>query len=215
MGYRRNRNKGAARTEQRRNSARGFAAVPGIIHGPRADSGGQRHTELVKYASSLRARSVPYTEAKTLYKAVWERCEQPPDCLRPMPWEDGLAKLDDVYGRCPEGPSEEYRRDRDGDPSRDAGRPHVDVCNVAHAAEWLRDELGRGELAGIFRRDNELVHTPRMGEEGYLPPVEPALGMPVPRRCGQSPSSESSPSSRPATTAGRRSRSEKVGRAPG
>jgi hypothetical protein len=95
------------------------------------------------------------------------------------------------------------------------GRPHVDVCNVAHAAEWLRDELGRGELAGIFRRDNELVHTPRMGEEGYLPPVEPALGMPVPRRCGQSPSSESSPSSRPATTAGRRSRSEKVGRAPG
>jgi hypothetical protein len=68
---------------------------------------------------------------------------------------------------------------------------------------------------GSSAATNELVHTPRMGEEGYLPPVEPALGMPVPRRCGQSPSSESSPSSRPATTAGRRSRSEKVGRAPG
>jgi hypothetical protein len=62
-----------------------------------------------------------------------------------------------------------------GKPQRDVGRPRVDVRNNALATEWLRDELGRGELAGIFRRDNELVHTPRMGEEGYLPPAEPGL----------------------------------------
>jgi hypothetical protein len=52
----------------------------------------------------------------------------------------------------------------------DDGRPRVNVTNVAYAAEWLRDELGHGRLAGIFRRDDQLVHTPRMGEEGYLPP---------------------------------------------
>jgi hypothetical protein len=49
-------------------------------------------------------------------------------------------------------------------------RPRADVRNSAHAADWLRDELGRGQLSGIFRRDDLLVHTPRIGEEGYLPP---------------------------------------------
>ena len=39
-------------------------------------------------------------------------------------------------------------------------RPLVDVRNDALAADWLREELGRGELAGIFRRDDLLVHTP-------------------------------------------------------
>ncbi len=61
------------------------------------------------------------------------------------------------------------------EPPRDTSRPRVDVRNDAHAVEWLRGELGRGELAGIFRRDNELVHTPRMGEEGYLPPADLGL----------------------------------------
>jgi len=51
-----------------------------------------------------------------------------------------------------------------------AARPRVNVRNDAHAADWLRLELGRGELSGIFRRDDLLVHAPRIGEEGYLPP---------------------------------------------
>jgi hypothetical protein len=46
----------------------------------------------------------------------------------------------------------------------------VDVRNDALAADWLRAELGQGELSGIFRRDDLLVHTPRIGEDGYLPP---------------------------------------------
>ena len=29
-------------------------------------------------------------------------------------------------------------------------RPGVDVTNQAEAADWLRDELGRGELSGVF-----------------------------------------------------------------
>jgi hypothetical protein len=60
-------------------------------------------------------------------------------------------------------------------PLGEGGRPRVDVRNDALAAGWLRAELGRGQLAGIFRRDNLLVHTPRMGEEGYLPPADLGL----------------------------------------
>jgi hypothetical protein len=48
-------------------------------------------------------------------------------------------------------------------------RPEIDVRNDADAADWLRAELGRARLAGIFRRGDMLVHTPRIGEHGYLP----------------------------------------------
>jgi hypothetical protein len=44
------------------------------------------------------------------------------------------------------------------------------VNNPAQVADWLRDELGRGHLAGIFNRAGELVHTPREGEDGYVAP---------------------------------------------
>ena len=39
-----------------------------------------------------------------------------------------------------------------------AARTRVDVRNDALAADWLRLELGRGQLSGIFRRDALLVH---------------------------------------------------------
>jgi hypothetical protein len=55
------------------------------------------------------------------------------------------------------------------------GRPQVDVRNDADATAWLRKELGRGKLAGIFRRDSQLVHTPRMDEDGYRPPEDLGL----------------------------------------
>jgi hypothetical protein len=48
-------------------------------------------------------------------------------------------------------------------------RERIQVTNDAMAAKWLRRELGRGELAGVFLRDHLLVHRPRMGEKGYLP----------------------------------------------
>ena len=120
-----------------------------------------RHTTLVQYASSMRAREIPLAEATVLIKEAWKRCEQPPQARDELTAEEATAKLEDVYNRYDAGRSEEYQK------RRDTGR--VDVRNPAHAADWLRLELGRGELAGIFRRDNLLVHTPRMGEEGYLP----------------------------------------------
>ena len=48
-------------------------------------------------------------------------------------------------------------------------RSPVDVRNDALAADWLRNELGKGKLAGIFRRGDMLVQTPRIGEHGYVP----------------------------------------------
>jgi hypothetical protein len=49
-------------------------------------------------------------------------------------------------------------------------KEQVTVNNPAIAAEWLRTELGQGELSGIFIKDTVLVHTPRIGEDGYVEP---------------------------------------------
>lgn len=49
------------------------------------------------------------------------------------------------------------------------GRPAVDVTNPATALEWLQSAIGTGPLSGMFRRDDGVVFTPRIGEEGYLP----------------------------------------------
>ena len=51
-------------------------------------------------------------------------------------------------------------------------KERLNVSNAAIAADWLRSEIGRGELAGVFRREDYLAHTPRMGEEGYQAPED-------------------------------------------
>jgi hypothetical protein len=48
--------------------------------------------------------------------------------------------------------------------------PRFGIANRAVAAEQLRTELGRGPLAGLYLRDGVIVHTPRIGEDGYVPP---------------------------------------------
>ncbi|WP_433369063.1 bifunctional DNA primase/polymerase [Actinoplanes sp. CA-142083] len=50
-----------------------------------------------------------------------------------------------------------------------AQRPGLDVGNPAIMFDWLRANLGVGQLAGMFLRGPDLVHTPREGEEGYIP----------------------------------------------
>lgn len=51
-------------------------------------------------------------------------------------------------------------------------RQKVNVSSAAVAADWLRQELGKGELSCLFRRKDLIVHTPRVGEAGYIPPTE-------------------------------------------
>jgi hypothetical protein len=53
--------------------------------------------------------------------------------------------------------------------------PNINVTNAAEAADWLRGELGRGELSGLFLRENMTVHTPRIGEDGYIDPEKLGL----------------------------------------
>jgi hypothetical protein len=50
----------------------------------------------------------------------------------------------------------------------------VDVTNPHDAYEWLVRHVGKegSSLAGMFRRGEDLVHTPRVGEEGYVEPHE-------------------------------------------
>jgi hypothetical protein len=55
-----------------------------------------------------------------------------------------------------------------------AGSKLLDVTNMAETAEWLREEVGKQgtPLAGLFRRGGGMVHTPRIGEDGYVPLVD-------------------------------------------
>jgi hypothetical protein len=57
--------------------------------------------------------------------------------------------------------------------------PELDVTNAGAAGDWLRSGagvdspedqgIGRGRLAGFFNRAGQIVHTPREGEQGYVP----------------------------------------------
>jgi hypothetical protein len=69
------------------------------------------------------------------------------------------------------GKGEEEQADDDAEepPPPRVWTAEVDVSNPAIAADWLRVEAGRGRLAGLFRRVDTVVHTPREGEDGYLP----------------------------------------------
>ncbi|MFI7705229.1 hypothetical protein [Nonomuraea sp. NPDC049480] len=55
-------------------------------------------------------------------------------------------------------------------PDPKTGLTRIKVGSKSDANDWLREELGRGPLSGLFRRGGEMVFTPRVGEEGYVPP---------------------------------------------
>jgi hypothetical protein len=50
------------------------------------------------------------------------------------------------------------------------GIVRINVADKASAIEWLREEIGRGQLSGLFYRGNNLVYTPLIGEQGYVEP---------------------------------------------
>lgn len=49
-------------------------------------------------------------------------------------------------------------------------RPLCDATNDAIVSDWLDEQVGRGPMSGMFRRGDDLIFTPRVGEEGYVPP---------------------------------------------
>lgn len=50
--------------------------------------------------------------------------------------------------------------------------PRLRIQGAATMAYWLQQEIGNGRLGGFFARRGELVHTPRVGETGYVPPAD-------------------------------------------
>ncbi|MCA1784047.1 MAG: hypothetical protein ABR616_18010 [Dermatophilaceae bacterium] len=52
-------------------------------------------------------------------------------------------------------------------------RPPCDATNEALVSEWLDNEVGTGPMSGMFRRGTALIFTPRVGEDGYIPPKRP------------------------------------------
>jgi hypothetical protein len=50
------------------------------------------------------------------------------------------------------------------------GKPRIHRRIPVRAMTLLRQELGRGGLSGIFRRGDDLVYTPMIGESGYVLP---------------------------------------------
>ena len=64
---------------------------------------GQRHTQLLAYAGSLRARGLPFGEAQTLMERRWQDCAQPPAAGTPCTLADAVAILRDAYSRYPAG----------------------------------------------------------------------------------------------------------------
>lgn len=53
------------------------------------------------------------------------------------------------------------------------GLVRINVGDKAVAMPWMREEVGKGSLSGLFLRGSRmLVHTPLIGEDGYIEPKE-------------------------------------------
>jgi hypothetical protein len=55
--------------------------------------------------------------------------------------------------------------------SRESGLEEHWLSGGGVELRWLLEEVGAGALSGLFLRGGELVWCPRVGEEGYVPPV--------------------------------------------
>ncbi|WP_226352806.1 hypothetical protein [Pseudonocardia sp. ICBG601] len=47
------------------------------------------------------------------------------------------------------------------------------IESPAGSLQWLTASMGAGPLSGVFRRGHDVVHTPRVGEDGHVPPRDP------------------------------------------
>lgn len=50
-----------------------------------------------------------------------------------------------------------------------ASDPRLRITSPADMAYWLQGNAGTGRTAGLFLRNGAMVHTPRIGEAGYIP----------------------------------------------
>lgn len=110
-------------------------------------------------------------------KNGWAKASAPPAVEAP-----GVVVLEDPYDPKGTPPTIIDTVDRAGDPDvevagyfdtgyRDKeGRLRVNVADRSGALPYLRSQLGSGPLSGLFLRGRMLVHTPLIGEAGYVAP---------------------------------------------
>lgn len=130
-----------------------------VIHHP------DRNNALASAAGYCRKLGMDRKAAVVYMRDVFGRlCRE---CCPSKPYVESfdaaVGVLDNIYRQYPVGKSP----DDDGEATTKAGE--LNVGNAYTSALWLRDAIGTGPLAGMFRRGERVVHTPRIGETGYLP----------------------------------------------
>jgi Bifunctional DNA primase/polymerase, N-terminal len=142
------------------------------------------HDQVPNEAKKLMAEVVARGERSERFHAIVGACKQAgmsaaATVTTVTPWCKRVGKyvgrVTDEVERCwpkldgPKAPAKKSRPRPDGLFLSDGS---LVVNNPAELADWLRGELGRGQLSGMFLRAGELVHTPREGEDGYIAPGE-------------------------------------------
>lgn len=79
---------------------------------------------------------------------------EPLDAVDLIPEDNSTAWLDEVLAE-----SEDKNPDR---------QPEHRYRDDPSSYRWLKTEMGRGGLTGLFLRGSEVVYTPRVGEDGYI-----------------------------------------------
>ncbi|GAB3434749.1 hypothetical protein GCM10027517_03150 [Phycicoccus ginsengisoli] len=103
------------------------------------------------------AIGVPADEHKAndTLRRGWEAgVRDPGEATRDRPWDGGRRDAADDFSPAGPGPR---------------AKLSIDVTNPDDAYKEACRVLGTGSMAGVFRRDDSLVHTPRIDEDGYVP----------------------------------------------
>lgn len=94
--------------------------------------------------------------ASKWYDSIVEKAAEDP--VSPPPWEGRTSA------------EEDFRQEL----LKSTSRPPCDHTNESVVTRWLITQIGAGPLSGLFRRgDEDLVYTPRVGEDGYVVPDNP------------------------------------------
>jgi hypothetical protein len=82
--------------------------------------------------------------------------------------EEAARRADEIDRLLTEVETGARNREALDAPAQDGDR--LEVRNHGQMAYWLSENIGRGRLAGFFRRRGVVVYTRQEGEEGYIPP---------------------------------------------
>jgi hypothetical protein len=124
---------------------------------------GQRNTLLFEVVTAL------LELANADWTGDYSRDDVYRDVLDATPLDDDFdqAEVDKTFGSAVTTVGDKARPLPEGHGDE---RPRLLIGSAASMAVWLKANIGTGPLAGVMRRGGDLVHTPRLGEDGYIAP---------------------------------------------